>query len=467
MMLLRFRFENHKSFRDPTELTMVQSRLKTNRPIEGDWTDYTLKVAGIYGANASGKSSVLDALSFMVSVVRRSATTWAARPTLRQHPFALDEVSSDKPSHYALDFVIDGIRHEYGFSHDKTAILSEWLYDYPVGRRRLLFERGLAGDNSYRFGRTLKGSLAATEKFTGDRELFLSRAAISKNPGLKVIFDALTKGITFARFDEDDRSSRMHKIVEGLASGDIAMEDLVTLLQVADVGIGEVEISTQEVSPLIRSMIEAMLAVQKKDRESRAKHQKAAESADEDGLSSDSIAKITTNLSFRHRGDGGNYYALEAVDQSTGTLSWLSLAVPAVEALREGSLLLVDELDASLHPQLGQVLIKMFKDEHLNPFGAQLIFTTHDTYFLSASSDVRLSPEEVWFAQKDNFGMSELYSLGDFETRKDENQYRRYLNGRYGGTPSVAPSFLLNIIHTKAEDALSDDSDTTLEVSEK
>src|SRR5689334_6846212 len=114
MMLLRFRLQNHKSFREEAELSLVRSGLKTARPLDGRWRDYTHNVVALYGANASGKSSVLEAFEFMISMIRNSATVWRSRPALPYKPFALDGHSRDEPSQYSIDFVMDEVRFEYG-----------------------------------------------------------------------------------------------------------------------------------------------------------------------------------------------------------------------------------------------------------------------------------------------------------------------------------------------------------------
>lgn len=450
MMLLRFRMRNHRSFRDPAELSLVESRLKTARPVDAPWSDVTLKVAGIYGANASGKSSVLDALEFMCDAIRYSAGRWMESPTLPQRPFKLDAHSASESSEYNLDFVIDDMRYEYGFTISPEAIFSEWLYDYPVNRRRLLFER--TDGIKFRFGRALAGGAVSVEKFTDVRELFLSRAAASRHAVLRPIATSITENIRVAQFSDADRRARLQRITNDLATGVITFDDVVTLLGVADVGIGKVEVQTSEVPDHILRVLKKFVqnsSVDEKDSKF-VKPMGGATSSEAD--LAQLVEQVSRNLSFRHLGERGDYYALAIGDQSTGTLSWLSLAVPSVTALRNGGVLLVDELDASLHPQLAQVLIKMFKDPDYNRRGAQLIFTTHDVYFLSPSADVQLDPEEVWFVEKDRQGVSELYSLADFSTRADQNKARRYLDGRYGAVPSVAPSFLSDLL-TETSDA--------------
>jgi AAA15 family ATPase/GTPase len=440
--------QNHRSFRDLTELTLVQRRLASARPTDGSWADYTGQVAGIYGSNASGKSSVLSGIDFMREVVRRSATTWVERASLPQQPFRLDEDSRKAPSEYALDFVIDDVRYEYGFSFTRTNILSEWLYDYPEARRRLVYER--TDGSNYRFGRSLRGGTVLLERTTGPRELVLSRAVTANHPILKPIAQALTEGINFAEFSDADRASRLRKITEGLAGGLIDVDDIVTLLKVADVGIDEVEVETSEAPPAVRKMLERFAEFANQEsadsKPSRSEAHHSDDTSDDEVAIRVAIEHITQALAFRHVGKDRRFYTLPAGAQSTGTLNWLSLALPSVEALRRGNVLLIDELDASLHPQLAQVLVRMFRDRDYNRKGAQLIFTTHDTYFMSPAADSRLTAEEVWFTEKDGEGASELYSLDDFPVRGDQNLARRYLHGRYGAVPAVAPSFLAGLL---------------------
>lgn len=446
MTLLRFRFENHKSFRDVAELSLIHSRLKTARPVDGPWLDYTHRVAGIYGPNASGKSSVLEALDLMLSVVRNSATMWRNRKRLPHRPFALDEASQHLASSYSVDVVIDDVRFEYGFSLSRDQIESEWLYDYPVGRQRLLYERGLKGEE-FKFGRALVGGTATLEKLTGPRELILSRGANDGQPILSKIYDELTEGFEFARFSDGSREQRLKDIVEGLATETIQMSDIILLLQAADVGIAEVEVNEVQTPPALLKWVEAVKKATAETEGGKASEKErpsldTSEAVDFQFV----IEEVTKRLAFRHTGEGGKYYTLTPADQSTGTLSWLSLAVPAVETLRKGGVLVVDEIDASLHPHLAQMLIQMFKDPSINSRCAQLIFTTHDTFFLSPSADVRLDPEEVWLVEKSETGESEIFPLSDFGTRKDQNLSRRYLHGRYGATPHLAPSFLRGLV---------------------
>ena len=138
--------------------------------------------------------------------------------------------------------------------------------------------------------------------------------------------------------------------------------------------------------------------------------------------------------------------------ESQGTLTWLATVGPAIDALRLGQVLCIDELDASLHPTLTATLVDMFKDPDLNPRGAQIVFTTHDTALLDNSPVQLLEAGEVWMSEKSSSGSSELFSLADFPTnRKGTNKQRRYLAGAFGAIPRVDTSSLRRYLSTPAE----------------
>ncbi len=132
-------------------------------------------------------------------------------------------------------------------------------------------------------------------------------------------------------------------------------------------------------------------------------------------------------------------------------MAWLATAVPALEALRTGGLILVDEIDASLHPHLLDLLLGAFADSEVNVRGGQIVFTSHESYVLSPLSEVALEPEQVWFTDKSVEGVTELTSLADFPRHADANVAKRYLTGRYGGTPRLSPSLFGALVTTGLE----------------
>ncbi|WP_454850397.1 AAA family ATPase [Promicromonospora soli] len=167
MILLRFRVENHRSIRDEAVLSLVRPSLTTLHPRDGDWVSATTRVAGIYGANASGKSTVVDALKFFRATVMNSATSWSLHNKLPQQPFLLDPETKDSRSGYAVDFVLNDMRYQYGFVIDRDAVRQEWLFDYPSTKHRVLFERE---GHEFKFGRALLGAPRTHASATGERE---------------------------------------------------------------------------------------------------------------------------------------------------------------------------------------------------------------------------------------------------------------------------------------------------------
>lgn len=432
MMLLRFAFQNHKSFRDEVDLTFARS--SPTRPSGDEALAGAATVAAIYGPNASGKSGILSALQYATDLIAESSRSAKRRSTMRRTPFALDDSSRDLPSTFIFGFVDGGIEYEYGFSVSKMHVVEEWLYSFPKGRKRALFERDPEG--SVEFGRFFGAGASIIDKGLESNELILSRGALLSHPLLERLEHVLTRHIAIANFSESDRSARLRGVVSDVLSERLSFEDLRLMLRVADVGIEDASVEKEETSPEILRTVKAVMAA-------------TAPEGDE-GMTDEELEryleKTAQHLVFTHAGAADHGYPLRSTEQSTGTLAWISLASPAIKALRTGGVLAIDELDASLHPQLAQVMVKMFKDETINSRRAQLLFTTHDTFFLSPVSELDLSPREIWFVEKGADGASEVFSLADFKTRSDQNISRRYLQGRYGAVPSVAPSFLASLV---------------------
>ena len=157
-------------------------------------------------------------------------------------------------------------------------------------------------------------------------------------------------------------------------------------------------------------------------------------------LDDEQLDQVSRHLVFKHRGTSDEPPVFSIEDESNGTIAWLSLAVPALERLREGGLLVIDEIDASLHPHLVDLILGAFADPAVNTKLAQIIFTSHESYVLSPLSEVDLEPEQVWFTDKSHDGVTELSCLAEFPRHPDANVAKRYLIGRYGGTPRLSPS---------------------------
>lgn len=440
MILLSFTVRNHKSIRDEITVDLTRPTLRTLQPRDGDWQAVTYPVAGIFGGNATGKSGVLDAIDYAFSAIRLSATRWQASRGMYRAPFKLDGSANTSSSTYELDFVYQGRRHLYGFDVDRAGIVREWLRDVPSSRWRTLLDRDRE-EGTLSFHPSLRGRIAVT-----DRELVLSRALLLPDSPLHVIARGLVDHFDVVLVNDVHREQRLANIADSLADGDIQFADLEALLQVADIGVEKVSITEAELPEHVRVAIRQFQRELDKQPEGGEVTVTGMVDGGAGELDDDTRKLVVRHLLFTHRGTADQCPEFSIQEESDGTIAWLAIGVPALEALRKGGLLLIDEIDASLHPHLLEVLLGAFTDPRVNIRHAQLLFTSHESYILSPLSDVELEPEQVWFTDKTYEGVTELTCLADFPKHPDANVARRYLTGRYGGTPRLAPSLLAGLV---------------------
>ena len=441
MILLRFTVRNHKSIRDETTFELVRPTLRTLQPKDGDWQKASYTLAGVFGGNATGKSALLDALWYALTAIRCSATTWQGSKTMLRAPFGLDKTSRTSTSLYELDVVHDGRRYLYGFEVDQDGIVREWLRDIPTSRWRTLLDRDRAGGRMH-VHPSLGGKVEVTP-----RELVLSRALLLPQSSLHGFAGDLVGQFDMVSVKDSHREARLAGIADSLAYGDIAFSDLEALLQVADVGVTKVAIEENNIPDRVRRAL-ARFAHDLREPESGSEDEAVSQDEDliEDDFDNDVLEQVVRELRFTHRGVGEQLPLFSIHEESDGTVAWLALAVPALERLRQGGLLLVDEIDASLHPILLEVLLASFCDPSINQKHAQLVFTGHESYVLSPLSDVRLEPEQIWLTDKTYEGVTELTCLADFPKHPDANVAKRYLTGRYGGIPRLSPSMFAGLV---------------------
>ena len=437
MLLLSFSVRNHRSLRDEAVLDLTRPSFRTLRPREGEtWQKQTYPVAAILGANASGKSAIVDALWYARSAIKMSASGWLNQKKMPRDAFALDDSSMSASSEFAFDFVLDGVRHQYRFEIDDEGVVGESLFDLPGARRRRLLLRDSTGMVKLHPDLGPVGPVAK-------RELVLSRALQLGRGGLEKIAGGLLGGIMVLPLGEDHRRSTAKNLAEILLR-ESSREYVVSLLQMADIGIVDAGLYEEVLPP-------ELLEVQRHLNLAQQKLFGAGDLVKSEEDFPGFLDDVVRNLWFEHQGDGSRPGRLSLERQSAGTVAWLALVIPAMVTLQQGGVLVVDEIDSSLHPHLVEMLIGFFADEQKNPLGAQLICTTHDSYLISPQSSVKLEPEQIWLTEKGNDGASELYSLADFPRHKGANVAKRYLSGRYGGVPSLAPSFLGRVLDLDGE----------------
>ncbi|WP_030454474.1 AAA family ATPase [Herbidospora cretacea] len=398
-MLLNLRLANVLSLRDEQQLSLIATDLNggSARPLairEAGRTLSALPVVAIYGANASGKTNVLSGLAYMQRAVLDSVSWFSKTELERRVAFALDDAIASTPSYFEVDLEIDGIRYTYGFEIDDERVRGEWLHAYPRGRRQAWFDRV---DDDYQFSGYLKGDKQDLVRRTRPDALFLTVAAEWNNEQLVTVFDWFRTSLRVlgAPLETRFRRSRPLMYTARLARDSAYRDRIIRLLAIADRGIT--------------------------------------------GL--DSRALDEGEIHFLHGAK-----SLRFNQESLGTRTWFVMLGHLVRALDQGSALLVDELDASLHPVMVAEVIRMFEDPEVNRAGAQLIFTTHDATLLRSlpGGGRVLDRDAVWMTEKDASGATELYAVSGLQPppRKDENLERGYLVGRYGGTPRVAPGEL-------------------------
>jgi predicted ATPase len=405
-MLLSFRIANHRSLRDQQQLLLTPG-YATDVPPDAAWQ--AVPVIGIFGPNASGKSNIIDALIYMSRMVRGSLRESEPGAGIDRHPFALDPDMADEPSSYVIDLLLDDVRYTYGFAIDDTRVVEEWMYSYPHKRQRTIFHR--RGDK-YTYGEHSPESMRRVEEITDPSVLFLSVAARSKQELVQPVYR------WFMRLQmRSSSATRLHRPFSLIArevdrSG--FLERLTLLLQAADTGIESAEL------------------VEETEEELAARY--ASVRGD---LPKDARLPRNQELVLRHRGAHGSV-PMSLRDQSLGTQALCALGIPAFTALDRGVPFVVDELDSSLHPYLAAQLIRLFRDPQTNPRGAQLLFTSHDPTLLGRiQGEEVLQRDHVWFTEKDDTGVTELFPLSEFKPRAEENKERRYLAGRYGAVPIV------------------------------
>lgn len=455
--ILSFSASNHRSFRDDFFLDLYRKGLKTNLPPAGfTWVELLYPVAGIFGANASGKTSVVRAFHYFLTAIASSSTSWMDSGTMVRDPFRLDPDSVRGDSSYELDFILDvpadfselsegEHRFTYQFTVAQRGVVEENLIVYRTSRPTNIIKRSLE-EKSQRIQLGLR--LGQIE--VSDRELALSRALRMDKGLLTFIGQEILRASAVYGVGDTEQNFRLSRIADELASNDLKFEDLEDLARVADVGISKISVEEEEMPARIREILSSLRRA--------ASGEESAETQEvepDPAINDDIKDMVMRSLRFQH-GDGevtAEPFTLE--DESSGTRAWLALGVEVVKTLRNGGVLWVDELDTSLHPHLAALVVYLFQSKEMNPKGAQLIFTSHDVSLLSPQNDLNLERKQIWYVDKDRSGASELYSLDDFtDVKPGSNVSKQYLEGRFGAVPRLAPALLGRLLSDTSSDAV-------------
>ena len=380
-MVLEIRLSNMFSFRDEVTLDLQAAKIQTKkaRELEGNLFsvdgEQMLKSVALFGANASGKSNVIKAIRACVNMVR-SSHNYNVDTRFAISPFKFEDYAN-KPSSFYIRFLLNGVEYEYSFSFMHDEIITETLYYYPNGRKSLVFSRdesrGTEKKDIYEFKTVIKRPFDVADN-TSKKTLYISRASQMDREIAQKVF------LFFCN-------------------------DIVLDYQVANI---------DSLDNLFKERKEQMLEVLR--------------TADSDIID----FKIQNNaITTFHRTNPSVAFDFET-EESEGTKTLFRMMVRMIGIIHEGKMLLVDEIDNSLHTQLVEFVIGMFNhSDH-----AQLIYTTHNTHLLNTDFQRR---DQVYFVNKREDGSSDLYSLFDFKDFRDTlDMEKAYLQGRFDAIPNIS-----------------------------
>ena len=393
-MLIEFSVGNYRSFKEKVTFSMVAANLvakdknldRTNL-FEVDKDLKLLKSAAIYGANASGKSNLAQALSFMKWFMINSSKETQSTEKINVEHFRLSTETESEPSLFEIVFVLDGQQYRYGFEADRDRVVSEWLFYVPKVRETKLFER-----ESDRFSVSKTYKADGIQQKTRDNALFLSVSAQFNVKIAEQILEWLTSQFKIVSGLNDEAYLRytVNCLIQQANK-----DEIIQLIKKLDLGIGEIKVEP-------------------------------------------SIGEIKVKTVHKKFDSEGNYISTELFNleqqESEGTQKVFALAGFLVDVLKNGKVLVVDELDARLHPLISRAIIELFNSNESNPNQAQLIFMTHDTNLLSNKLFRR---DQIWFTEKNRYGATDLYSLAEYKVRNDASFESDYIKGRYGAVPYV------------------------------
>jgi len=411
-MLLQFTVNNFKSIKNTTIFSMATSLKDEGNSFQVNKKYKLLQSAIIYGANASGKSNFLKAMAFMRRIVLNRDKVILSTDRLLHYPFQLSTETEDSSSSFEMVFFIKETKYRYGFEIDDTTVYAEWLYADENGKESKLFYRDIDEDELYvnriKFKEGLKLKVSKNQLFIWkcDQENGEISASILE---------------WFSHLNMIDGMENEQYISEAMRQMEHVQfkKELVSLIKTADIGIEDVLLDERDIP---KSVIEEM------DLPPELKKQL---------LASDSLKDMSLLTHHKKYDENNNEVGITTFEldkeESKGTQKFFKMSAPILNTLREGKVLIIDELDASLHPMLTQHLIKLFHNKNVNKHNAQLIFATHDTNLLHESMFRR---DQIWLTEKDKYGATELYSLAQFKNvRKNEDFEKKYIQGKYGAVP--------------------------------
>lgn len=417
-MLLEFSVRNFLSIKDEVTLNMVASKddsFENNTFVyeNGKSKKRALKAAVLYGANASGKSNILKAMSFVSFLIKKSHEMQQGRLICRI-PFKLDKNCLREPSEFKIVFIYEGIKYLYMFSVVETEVIEEYLYYYPNGRQSTIFERN---KGKYKFTIDIERQTELKDKFDSKNKLFLATESLWEYEKAKAPFKWLSEYFNVFINHEDLEAYTGGSMVENLKISNAVKK----YMKYADMDIEDIDVDVKKKDDLFS--LEIFKELSNEEREDIIKD-------------IDDKSRIL-DIKTLHKGtdENGKIYNVyfDLSQESEGTKKYFGILGPFFHVLSNGYTIVIDELDIRLHTLLVIKLVQLFLNPKINKKNAQLIFSTHDTNLLD--EDI-LRRDQIWFVEKKEDKSTDLYSLYDFGgVRKGEKIEKGYLQGKYGAIP--------------------------------
>lgn len=423
-MLIQFNFKNFKSFRDEVSLDLSATKITEHESHVVDIAnDKLLKVAAIYGANASGKSNVYDAFDYMTYYVAESFNFGGEEDSRRKKendypkvtPFLFDEKSCDEETTFEVFYVDNaensGKIYQYGFALRRDEVVEEWLYSKAKTARnnyRTVFYRKKGEE--LEINGFSKNHVENIKASLNKETLIVSLGAKLRVAKLKKVRDWFLNNDILDFGDPAENFFRSRMLPEGFVDSKEVQGNVVKYFASFDEAIQDFNVEK----------------LPQEDEKETSKSYRI-----------DALHKMT---------DSQKMAAIPLKMESSGTLKMFALYPSLKDVLDHGGTLFIDELNARLHPLLVRNIILTFLSPEINTQNAQLIFTTHDIWQFS---NELLRRDEIWLVKKNRDGVSELYSLADFKdedgnkVRRDEALSKKYLTGIYGAIPALKPMKML------------------------
>lgn len=430
-MLLRFKVKNYRSFRDEAILDLEAAGLADHKECLLKYkNDEYLPVISINGKNGGGKSNVVRAIWLAAQFIKNAQRTQHETADVPVRPFELNDDSRNEPTSFEFEYVDDGIWYCYGFSATRQCIYEEHLYWAPKGQKAVIFNREHQ-NFSFPTNREKRIKEMISKTVRSNQLFFSVSCTMNYEPCIKAMNWFRTK-LLFSRDYSD-----LGKNLMDYSDDSAMLESISSIAKFADIGISDIKFEFNNHSIKSLDDLPEHLTSEERLRIEKALAEFKVNLANGLDHVNGTIQYNELKATSFHIGMDSNgnkvEYPLNLSDESDGTIQLMAKAAGIESALKNGGVLIIDEIENRLHPILVEYIINRF--QYNNKTKAQLIFTTHSVDIMYREL---LRRDQYYLVDKNgNNGVSELYSIFDFSVRNDERIGKAYLLGKYGAVPYI------------------------------